>query len=359
VRTLNPSDVRRLLVVKLSSLGDVVHVTPCLKAIRRHFPHAEVVMAVEARFADVVRHNPHVDRLMEAAPGTNRAIPLLFRFAELRLRFLGSRIDVAVDFQGNRKSAVWVYASGAKVKAGRGQIRPGWDIAVQPDLDKHAIHVLVEIAAALGIAVDDPNPEIFLSPADDETLAGILEGSGAPAKGFVVINPFTAWASKCWPLDRYARLMEQIHRELHVPMVVTGGPGEEVRAGELMGKLAPGTASNLVGRLTLGQALCLYRRARLMLSGDSGPMHAAAALGTRVVALFGPTLPQRTGPWGDGHIVLQKSRPESHHAYVTDSYGAHIRAIDAESVWTAVASALQSRRDESETFGPSVPSLES
>jgi ADP-heptose:LPS heptosyltransferase len=148
------------------------------------------------------------------------------------------------------------------------------------------------------------------------------------------------WTSKTWPPDRYAQLMHRLGDEFRVPMVITGGPGEVAQAEELLRLLGPRIAASLVGKLTLEQALCLYRRARLMVTGDSGPMHAAAALGTQTVALFGPTLPERTGPWGKGHIVIQEQRPTFHHAYLSDHDRKYIRAIGVQVVYDAVRSAL-------------------
>ena len=99
-------------------------------------------------------------------------------------------------------------------------------------------------------------------------------------------------------------------------------------------------AISLAGRLTLAEALCLFRRARLMISCDSGPMHAAAALGTPVVALFGPTLPERTGPWGSEHVVLQAERPPEHHAYRSDDARRYISALTVDAMMAGVQRAL-------------------
>jgi len=147
-----------------------------------------------------------------------------------------------------------------------------------------------------------------------------------------------------WPLDRYAQLMHRLREDLRLPIIITGGLDEVEQSLVLTQLLRAGTAISLVGRLTLGQALCLYQRARLMVTGDSGPMHAAAALGTRIVALFGPTLPERTGPWGRDHIVIQKARPPSHYAYRSDRNRKYMRAIEVETVYEAVRSALRSLR---------------
>ena len=342
--TMNELDVtraQRVLVVKLSSLGDVVHVTPCLNAIRQSVPHAEIVMAVDRRFSAVVRHNPHVDRVIEASDGRIGPMPDLLRIREELSSFRDRPFDVAIDFQGTRRSAMWVYASRATWKAGRGKVRPGWTLALQPDLNKHAILVCAEIANAVGVRVVDLHPEIFLSEKDDQELLATLKEHGAPEDGFVIVNPFNRWPSKTWPFERYAQTVRRLREDFRVPVVITGGPGEGQEAAEFVRYFPAGTAISLVGELSLDQALCLYRRALLMVTGDSGPMHAAAALGTRVVALFGPTLPERTGPWGEGHRVIQKMRPPFHHAYRADGGRMYMQAIDVETVYAAIAATLQ------------------
>jgi ADP-heptose:LPS heptosyltransferase len=332
------SDCKRLLVVKLSSLGDVVHVTPCLRALRQHFPNAEIIMAVEPQFAAIVRHNPHVDTLIESRFSGPGSFPL--RVLQLLWDFRGTEIDLAIDFQGNKKSAAWIYGSRSRIKAGRGGLRPGWTLSLQPNPNQHAVQVCRDIVNSLGVPVLQSDPEIFLSESDEAHISSILNDLEAPQEGFVLINPFSIWPSKMWPLDRYAQLIQWLRDELHVPMIVTGGPGEETQTEELLRLLRPGAALSLVGKLTLGQALCLYRRARLMVTGDSGPMHAAAALGTQTVALFGPTLPEQTGPWGKGHIIIQELRPTFHHAYQSDHDRKYIRAIGVQTVCEAVRSAL-------------------
>jgi ADP-heptose:LPS heptosyltransferase len=336
-----PSTPQRILVVKLSSLGDIVHVTPCLRGIRRSFPGAKIVMAVEGRYAAVVRHNPHLDDLIESPPANIGAVGFIRGTLKALARYRGRPFDLAIDFQGTRRSAAWVYASRAAYKAGRGRVRPAWDRAVLPDLSRHAIRVCAEIAGLVGIRVDDLTPEIFLSEHDETALSSLLREQGWPEEGFLVINPFSRWASKAWPLDRQAELISRLGQRFAIPVVVSGGPGEEDQAAELVGLLPPGSVLSLAGKLTLGQALCLFRRARLMITGDTGPMHAAAALGTRVVALFGPTLPDRTGPWGDGHRVIQARRPASHYAYRADREGTMIRAIDVPMVFEAVIASLK------------------
>ncbi len=336
--------VRRVLAVKLSSFGDIVHVTPCLRALRHACPGAEILVVVDRTWAPVLREDPHINGVIEADP-SRRGFVSSWIDARRRLRTRpGTRFDLAVDFQGLRRSAAWIYASGARWRAGRGGVRPGWHVTVRPDVEQHAVRVCAQIAEHLGIAVPDLAPRLFTSSEADRAVAQALQVAGAPSRGFVLVNPFGT-PPKMWPIERWAALIARVREQLALPVVIAGGPGEEDAAAHLVARLTT-PAPSLVGKTTLDQALCLYRRAVLAVSGDSGPMHAAAAVGTPVVALFGPTWPERTGPWGTTHRVIQRSRAASHQAYRDPGSRRHMEAIDVQTVLEAVAALHdQIRRD--------------
>lgn len=329
---------RRILAVKLSSFGDVVHVTPALRALRRAFPDADIRLAIERRWTDVVRALPYVDGLVEASSRT-RATPSYLLEVRRALAAAG-RFDLALDFQGTRRSAAWVYLSGARSMAGRGAPRPLWRTAPQPDLSRHAVEVCTDVCRAIGVPVDDLAPELRTSPSDEERVAHVLDASAIPREGFVVLNPFSRWDSKSLDVATAAQLAVRTARLGDARVVVSGGPEDAERAAAVVRRAADAQVVALAGTLTLAEALCLFRRARLMISCDSGPMHAAAALGTPVVALFGPTHPERTGPWGSAHLVVQAERPRQHHAYRSDDARRHMRALTIEAMLTAVEDAL-------------------
>ena len=323
-----PEFPRRILVVKLSSFGDIIHTTPCLRALRKAYPGAVMVAAVEKRWAAVLHGNPNLDRLVETSSQV-RLTPGYLKEIRSALRRAGP-FDLAVDLQGTRRSAAWVYLSGARVKMGRGWPRPGWRSAVRPDLSRHAVEVGVEVCRAAGLEIEDPRPEIFPDQGQESALQALLDVEHLPSEDLILLNPFSRWRSKSWPAaGEFLDLLEH-------PVVITGGPEDRQAAAGL----ARNRAVTLAGRVTLGQALCLYRRARLMVSCDSGPMHAAAALGVPVVALFGPTQPERTGPWGEGHWVVQGLRPDHHSAYRDDPEGHYMQALSPEMVLQAVKEAL-------------------
>lgn len=330
---------RRILAVKLSSFGDVVHVTPALRALRCAFPHADIRLAIERRWADVVRALPYVDGLVEASSRSSLTPSYLLEVRRT-LAATPGRFDLAIDFQGTRRSAAWVYASGAPVMAGRGWPRPLWRAALRPDLSRHAVEVCAEVCRAVGAPVDDLAPELRTSPADEERVARLLYAAGVPRAGFVVLNPFSRWDAKGLDVATAAELAARTARLTGACVVVSGGADDAARAAAVVDRTCDAHVVSLAGALALPEALCVFRRARLMISCDSGPMHAAAALGTPVVGLFGPTHPERTGPWGDAHVVVQAKRPREHHAYRTDDARRHIRALTIAAMLDAVERAI-------------------
>jgi heptosyltransferase I len=337
IAPIDLSHARRVLVVKRSSFGDVVHLTPCLRALRQACPDAEIIVAVDRTWAPILRSDPHLDAVVEADPARRRFIPSLLE-ARDRLKSLpGARFDLAIDFQGRSRSAAWIYASKARFQGGRGGFRPGWQSNLRPDLQRHALEVCAEIARSFGIAVTDLEPRLFITPSSDQSLGRLLKEVGAPERGFIVANPFSTWRSKVWPVERWAILIRKIRVELGIPVVISGGPNEVAEQARLAALLGPSAAPSLVGKMLIEEAICLYRRALFMITGDTGPMHAAAAVGTPVVALFGATWPEQTGPWGSRHRVLQRSRSEFHHAYPDEAERRHIEALDVETVFAAAA----------------------
>ena len=332
----DPAEVGRILLVKLTSLGDVIHGTAAVAPIHRAFPHAEITWAVDERFADVPRHHPGVTRVIEGKRFRSDPLHELRELGSATATLRREGVDLAIDLQGTIRSAAWAYASGAPVKAGRGVLRPGWARRVRPDLARHAVLVIAEILESLGIAAPDPCPALHWPASAEEKVSGLLAEAGIGPGPFAVFNPFSRWASKEWPIARFQELARRFHRESGAPVIVTGSPAEADRAAAFAAGSGPAGVIPMAGRLDLVDLFCLLGRARVMVSVDSGPMHAAAAVGTPVVALFGPTLAERTGPWGSGHIVLRAATPDSHHAYRRKGAGELMARLGSDEVETAL-----------------------
>ncbi len=329
------------LVVKLSSMGDIIMSTPCLRAIRRADPTAHIAMAVGREFLPLVEHNSYINEiLVRETHGKTRRLRTITQAVRTFASRRGPRFDFAFDLQGNFHSATWVYCSGATTKAGIGKHRIGWPTIVPADLTRHSSDLCATVLRQCGIPVDDLMPELHWSPDADREVAQRLQQSGLPAKGFVLISPFSLWRSKEWPQARYGSLIRRLEAQFGVPIVVTGTEIEGRHASELLQLIQGTRAVSFVGDLSLEQVLCLYRRARLLISGDSGPMHAAAALGTPVVALFGPTWPEVTGPQGSEHRVVQACRPPHHTTYREADAQCYMLAISEDEVFNAVSLSL-------------------
>lgn len=328
-----------ILVVKLSSLGDIVLATPCLSALRARWPSARIVVAVNTEFVPLLAACPVVDGLL-VRRGTHRVrrLKTLCQAAWAGLANRRPRFDLAIDLQGNFHSNAWTSLSGARRKAGLGVNRRGWEFSIPPNHGLHAVDLAASVLERLGVAVPERVPRLTVSDADDLAVETFLRRRGLPTRGFVVVHPFTAWDTKEWPADRYATMLRRIAVGAAggPAVIVTGSAGEVARARALCAAVASPRIDTVAGELPLGQCLALWSRAALFIGGDTGPMHASAALGVPVVTLFGPTLPEVTGPVGKPHRVVQASRPATHDAYRSPEGRRHMLAIPIEKVLDAV-----------------------
>jgi ADP-heptose:LPS heptosyltransferase len=188
-------------------------------------------------------------------------------------------------------------------------------------------------------------PTLPVADDDDAFVASVLRGRDLPDRGFLVVHPFTAWRSKEWPIDRYATVLSALARDSgpRPTAIVTGSADEAELARRLCDLVTGLRIASLAGELTLGQSLALWSRAGLFLGGDTGALHASAALGVRTLALFGPTWPEVTGPVGFGHRVIQASRPAAHDEYRSVDGGRHMAAIREETVLDALRELLSER----------------
>ena len=304
-RTLLPQT--RILLVKLSSFGDVLHALPTLEALRAAFPSAHLTWLVEAAYAPLLSGHPALNEVWEAPrlrpaellsgsnPGTLRR--LLY---QLRAR----PFDLVVDVQGLLKSAVWVALAKSPRKVGYDKTRELSYLAlterVPPfDPEAHAVRRYLNLAHYLGAPPTLPRFRLGLDAGVDIS-ALIPDEADRP---LVVLHPGARWASKLWPLASWASLSEWFHAQ-GFQVAVTGSAADRELVASITAQCrAP--LVNLAGSTSLAQLAAILRKARLAVTTDTGVMHLAATLGTKVVALFGPTAPWRTGPFGEGHQVVR------------------------------------------------------
>ena len=296
----------RFLLIRLGSLGDVIHAIPAAAALRAHAPDARIDWLVDPRYAGVVQMVRGVDRAIPLDPRGPKGT-LLSTIRALRQ----ARYDAAFDAQGLIKSAVLARLAGARRTLGfpRAHLREPLARAFYteaPDLGGavHVVHKALAMVAAVGVARPSPGAAVAF-PLD---LPPSLPGSQLTQRhpgGFALLNPGGAWPNKQWPAERFGELAARIRAEHGLPSVVIWGPGEEARAA-LVVSVSSG-AAEMSPPTRIADLFGLAKAARVVVSGDTGPLHIAGAVGTPLVALFGPTIGERNGPWDPADVVVSRT----------------------------------------------------
>jgi len=296
---------RAIVLVRLSAIGDVLHGVPTAAALRHAFPTARIGWAVEGRSADVLAGHHAIDHLFRLPRGWLRSPRAVLRLRR-QLRWFGA--EVAIDLQGLFKSGVATLLSGARMRIGHA--RPtsrehSW-LAYTHPVKATATHVVertCELLAPLGLAVPTPAFEMPRWPVSRDRVRQWLDSLRLSASP-VLLNPGAGWASKRWPTERFAAVARVLYRRRGEPAIVVWGGAEERGLAEKIAAESFGAA--LVAPETSLQDLGeLCRTSRLVISGDTGPLHLAAAVGTPCVGLFGPVPASRNGPYGAIHACVE------------------------------------------------------
>ena len=334
-----------ILIIKLSAIGDVIHTLPALAALRKKFPDAHITWVIEETAADLIINHPALDRVIISRRKSwlndlrkGRFGRPVKEFIEFVQTLRDRPYDLVIDFHGLFKSAVIVLLSGGRRKLGYDSMQElsglFYSEKIPEDMKKHAVDRYLDFLHYLGADVGAPEFTIPIDKDRQTHVASILQAEGIDIeKPFVAVSPVALWETKLWSNHQFAWLCDQIIRDMKVPVVFTGS---EEKAIEGIQSFMTMPSVNLAGRTTLRDLAQLYQKAALLITTDSGPMHLAAAMKTPVVALFGPTDPQRTGPYGDGHIVVRRELPCSPCFSKTCETQRCMRDITVEEVFEAV-----------------------
>jgi len=322
----------RFLLVRLSSLGDVVHALPAASALRDTFPEARIDWVIDARWKRLLEGNPDLNEVI--AYDRRHVGGLSSSIHKLR----AARYTCAIDFQGLYKSALLALASGAPRRIGfqssyarEGLVAMLYTDRVNP-LGPHKVDHNRTLVERVGARLGQPRFPLAIRPEDDDLVTRELNNRGVT--NFYVLNPGGGWLSKCWPAERYGELHRKLTERYGWRGIVSFGPGEDRLASELI--RAAGNMPPLEIPLTLGPLMALLRRAKFMVSADTGPLHLASALGTRVVGLFGPTDPSRNGPFSPSDVSVRNPRCSITTYRRSASYSAAMLSITVDQVVEAV-----------------------
>lgn len=330
-------NIKRILIVRLSAMGDVIHTLPAVQALREAFPNAMIGWLIEERWADLLcaPATPHRGPRSLQRPlvdwvhtvnliGWRKSlfsVNTVEHIARVWNNVRSVRYDVAVDLQGAIRSAVLARWSGAPVIYGSAQPRETpasmWYTHPVIPRGRHVIEQNLSIAEAMvDRSVQVPSVHLPEDPAAETHISQLL-----PGDNFAIVNPGAGWGAKRWPAERYGQVARTLAAS-GVQPIINYGPGEEDLARETE-QASAGGAKPL--RCSISELIALTRRAKLFIGGDTGPLHLAAVLGVPVVAIFGPTDPARNGPYevptlrnsltGDPllHIVLRNPTSETSH----------------------------------------------
>ncbi|MGO9114586.1 MAG: glycosyltransferase family 9 protein [Thermoguttaceae bacterium] len=296
----------RILLVRLSAIGDVIHAMPVACALRARFPQAFLAWAVEQCAGELIEGHPAIDRRIVLARGWLRSPAGVWR---LRKQLKDLAFDTAIDAQGLTKSAVVAWLSGAKRRIGMGgrwgrEISRWLNNALVDTDGLHAIERGLKLLEPLGIQSPAVRFEVPAAAADQKAAAELIHRLGLD-DGFILIASGAGWPSKLWPADRYASVAAYLGSRWGLSCLLIWGNGAERTRAEQIVAAAEGHAQ-LCPQITLLQLAAIARRARFVIGSDTGPLHLAAAAGAPCIGLYGPWPADKHGPYGLQHINLQK-----------------------------------------------------
>ena len=332
-RTNNDRRPERILIVRLGAMGDVIHTLPAAADLRNHFPDAFIAWAVETRWSALLQRNPHLDRIITVGLREWRRAKLdaeSWRQAAALVRDVRNNdFDLALDFQGLLKSAAIARLSRARFRAGfeRSSLRePFAELAYNQRVVPSRPHVVDRYreltASATGLTATDA-ATFALPPGEPSRL---------PDR-FVLASPQAGWGNKQWPPEHFIALAGMIHANHGLPLVVDCALGDHALADKIC-RNAP-TSAAIRHPSSISQLIAATRRAEAVVGVDSGPMHLAAALGKRGVAIFGPTDPVRNGPYGNSVNVIRLDN--AHTTYKRESVpSSSMRACSPDLVYESL-----------------------
>ena len=312
--------VKRLLIIRLSSIGDVVHALPVSAALGEAFPNLEITWVVEAMSADIVTGNPYLKGVI-IAPRQNRKKRGLSSAQVWREygAFLGDlrrrKFDVTLDLQGRAKSGVMAYATGAPSRFGWSELREGSEIVSKrlprrPE-SRHRVDWFLDAARAFGASPETAQFPLHIPDAAQTRAKELLRQAGLdPEKPYAVINAATGNQVRRWSAERFAETIVQLGRSHHLPSVLIGSDKDAALNREIIALASKQSGSSgaawidLAGKTNLKELAALLDHCAVHICGDTGSAHIAAALAVPVIGLYGPTDPAHAGPYGQSENVL-------------------------------------------------------
>ena len=306
--------LQNVLIVKLSALGDVIHALPVSYAIKETFPDAKVTWVVEPPSLELLKMNPCVDKIILFNKKSFRTLKGFMReFFPFKQELQSQSYDAVLDLQGLFKSAAIAFFAKSNIKLGICNMRELSDKISKPVVGEnaqgHIVERYLDTARAVGCVVDKVTFPLRVPVAESEKARAIMEHAGLrDGNPFVTFVVGANWPNKRWPTKNFAALGDWFYQLAVVPVLVGSGDVDAQRAKEIESQMEI-PPINLVNRTNIAQLTHVIRSSRLVIGGDTGPVHLGAALGVRTVMLMGPTNVERNGPFGQLAHAVEVERP--------------------------------------------------
>jgi heptosyltransferase-2 len=329
------TEYHNILLIKPGAIGDLLQITPVIRGLRQRYPQSRISLLVGSEVtAAMFGHHPDiVETIVFDKRGEHRSLKAL---AALWRRLRNARYDLVLNFQRSSLKGWLLVAAALPCR-----------VLVYHKSRKRIVHAVAnhgETLLPLGVTPTDMHLDFFYSPADREFVDTLISSSSLEKKIVVAVNPGASNRIKCWGPHRFAELGDRIVEELGAGVVIVGGPDERDLADTILAGMR-NEPLDMLGQTTLAQLGALLHRCDVLVSGDTGPMHMATAVGTPVVALFGAIDPRRTGPVGEGHLVIRHPEipcvPCNAKSCKNERYLECMEMITVEEVFQAVAGLIR------------------
>jgi len=297
--------MKRILIIEVNWLGDILFTTPAIRAIRQSNPNSFIGCLVVPRCTDMLRDNPNIDELiiLDEAGAHRRLWGKIALIWELRKK----RFDTVISFHRSMSRILIVALAGISRRVGYCTKKRSWlltDRVAQPSRGLHRVEYFLKLTRSVGMDTGARNYDFYISETHVSGGDKILRNIGiTEGEDFFVINPGANWPPKRWSREKFTGLCELLKKRYGKKIVITGAK-KDTSLGQHIIDMSGSSAVSICGGTTLGELAAVMRRASLVISNDSGPMHIAVSQGVPTIALFGPTSPEITGPYGDSEYIV-------------------------------------------------------
>jgi len=351
IKTIMQNRPKKILIIKPSSLGDIVHTLPVPATLRKSFPAAHICWLVRPEFAWLVQNHPDLDeviifdrKFLAKSWFHPSAFKSLFRLiVQLRRR----KFDVVFDLQGLLRTALFGWLSGCKKRFGMKNARELAHVFYTHKIaqDYNCIHIVdyhQKILQAAGASAFDINFILPVTASAANRVDALLSEYKIKPCGYVVFAPSSNRLEKCWPVHNFAKLADKLTAGFNVSVIAVGTESEKAVIQELK-RLAKSEIIDFAGRTTIPELTVLLKNARLVVSNDTGPGHIAAALSVALVLIFGPTNPARVAPYGRDDCIVAVDADKRGLKHTSSDPRHRIEAVTVEQVYQKASRQLESQ----------------